>query len=117
MNDEEFLEMHKKFDEIEKRGSFYDMALNLIKAGFEIEFEDESDRSSTHCEFIATHKKSKRKYSVEAKSRHRPGFLGHPGELIQAYDKTRLRIGNLINEEQASCNYQYIAVFRSVPFP
>jgi SEC-C motif-containing protein len=71
---------------------------SFIKAGFEIEFEDESDRSSTHCEFIATHKKSKRKYSVEAKSRHRPGFLGHPGELIQAYDKIRLRIGNLINE-------------------
>ncbi|MBW2974071.1 hypothetical protein KY346_06815 [Candidatus Woesearchaeota archaeon] len=37
MDNEEFLRVHKSFDELEKRGSFYDMALNLISKDFEIE--------------------------------------------------------------------------------
>lgn len=44
----------------------------LIKAGFELEFEDESDKSISHCEFTATYQKSNAKLSVEAKSRN-PG--------------------------------------------
>jgi uncharacterized protein YchJ len=71
---------------------------SFIKAGFNIEFENESDKSKSHCEFIATHTKSGKKYSVEAKSRHRSGFLGFPGERIQSHDNVKLRIGNLINE-------------------
>jgi hypothetical protein len=70
---------------------------SFIKAGFTIEFEDESDKSTSHCEFTATHSKSGAKYSVEAKSRHRPGFLGHPGGPMQDQGKIRLRLGNLIN--------------------
>ena len=31
------------------------------------EFEDEGDRKTTHCEFTATHGKSGKKFSVEAK--------------------------------------------------
>ena len=69
----------------------------FIKAGFGIEFEDETDRSSTHCEFVATHKALKRKYSVEAKSRHRSGFLGYTGEPATDYDAIRLQIGSLLN--------------------
>jgi hypothetical protein len=41
----------------------------LINAGFELEFEDESDRQSKHCEFTATYTATGDKYSVEAKSR------------------------------------------------
>lgn len=41
----------------------------MIRAGFDIEFEDEDDRGSTHVEFTATCRKSGRKYSVEAKHR------------------------------------------------
>lgn len=40
----------------------------FAKAGFAIEFEDESDSSVSHCEFTATHKETARKFSVEAKS-------------------------------------------------
>jgi len=40
----------------------------FIRAGFKIEFEDESDPNSTHCEFTATHGETGRKFSVEAKS-------------------------------------------------
>jgi hypothetical protein len=46
------------------------VAANLIRSGFDIEFENEDDRSSTHCEFTVTHRSTGRKFSVEAKRRH-----------------------------------------------
>ena len=53
------------------QGAFFEtqVAAWLIKAGFELEFEDESDRTSKHCEFTATFTATGEKYSVEAKSR------------------------------------------------
>lgn len=45
------------------------VAAAFIKAGFDIEFEDESDSSTTHCEFTAINKVTGNKYSIEAKSR------------------------------------------------
>jgi hypothetical protein len=45
------------------------VAAIFVRAGFTIEFEDESDRSTSHCEFTATHKRTGRKFSVEAKRR------------------------------------------------
>jgi hypothetical protein len=55
-------------------GAHYEtyVAATFARAGFGIEFEDESVRDSTHCEFVATHP-SGRKYSVEAKRRHHAG--------------------------------------------
>ena len=41
----------------------------LIRAGFEVEVEDESDVANTHCEFTATYRETGRKFSVEAKQR------------------------------------------------
>jgi hypothetical protein len=41
----------------------------LIRAGFAIEFEDESDSTTSHCELTATYRKTGRKFSVEAKMR------------------------------------------------
>jgi len=51
-------------------GARYELfvAASMIRAGFDIDLEDEDDRSSTHCEFVATHKDSQKKFSVEAKS-------------------------------------------------
>lgn len=46
-------------------------AASLIRAGFKLDFEDEGDSTRSHCEFTATHKKTKSSFSVEAKSRHR----------------------------------------------
>ncbi|MTD95449.1 hypothetical protein GIW81_14005 [Hyphomicrobium sp. xq] len=40
----------------------------FAKAGFAIEFEDEGDSTTSHCEFTATHKQTGRKFSVEAKA-------------------------------------------------
>lgn len=53
------------------QGAFYEtrVAAELVKAGFELEYEDEADKSRTHCEFTATFSRTKRRFSVEAKSR------------------------------------------------
>lgn len=64
------------------------VAACLIKAGFILELEDETDGSQTHCEFTATCTKSGNKYSVEAKSRE-PG-KGHAivsNQLVKALKK------------------------------
>lgn len=58
------------------QGAFFEtqVAAWLIKAGFELEYEDESDTSTSHCEFTATYVPTGEKYSVEAKSRKtKPG--------------------------------------------
>lgn len=47
------------------------VAATLIRAGFDIEFENEDDRTTTHCEFTATFKRTGKRFSVEAK--HRAG--------------------------------------------
>lgn len=53
------------------QGAYFEaqVAAWMIKAGFELEFEDEADKKTTHCEFTATHIATGEKYSVEAKSR------------------------------------------------
>jgi hypothetical protein len=65
------------------QGARYELAVatHCIRAGFDIEYEDEEDKSSKHPEFIATHKETGQVIAVEAKSRHRPGVLGRPGEM------------------------------------
>lgn len=59
-------------------GAYYEafVAATFIRAGFDIEFEDEQNNLDTHVEFTATHKTTKRKYSVECKARHISGILG-----------------------------------------
>lgn len=51
--------------------AFYEtmVAASFIKAGFQIELENEDDPSSNHAEFIAISPKTNQKYSVEAKYR------------------------------------------------
>jgi len=68
----------------------------MIRAGFSIEFEDESDRSRKHVEFVAVHKDTGERIAIEAKSRHRPGVLGVPGRQ-QSPEEIKLRLGRLIN--------------------
>jgi SEC-C motif len=52
-------------------GAFYEtmVAGILIRAGFAIEFENEGDPTSNHCEFTATCRRTGRRFSVEAKYR------------------------------------------------
>ena len=71
------------------QGAFFEtqVAAWLIKAGFELEFEDESDRTSKHCEFTATCTATGEKYSVEAKSRE-----------IESTNFSRAKVGRKLYE-------------------
>lgn len=64
-------------------GARYELfvAASIIRAGFDIEFENESDGNTTHCEFTAKYRRTGKRFSVEAKRRE-----GH-----------RERIGRLFN--------------------
>ena len=50
-----------------------------VAAGFELQFEDETDNSKTHPEFVGTDKFSSTRIAVEAKSRRRKGAYGFAG--------------------------------------
>lgn len=63
------------------------VAAILIRAGFDVEFENEDDRSSSHCEFTATHRRTGRKFSVEAKHRSPDSRLRLGRQLMRALAK------------------------------
>lgn len=56
ITDKEFSEATSKFDELEKRGSFYDMAVKLINSGYEIE---------AYCLILATWNFAAFRYAVK----------------------------------------------------
>lgn len=62
------------------QGARYELTVTaaMIRAGFDIDFEDETDNTVRHPEFRATHRATGEVIAVEAKSRHRPGVLAHP---------------------------------------
>lgn len=77
------------------------VAAILIRAGFQLAFENEDDRSSSHCEFTATHNRSGKQFSVEAK--HRAG--------------NKFRLGRQLNRALAKkANHQRI-VFIDINVP
>ncbi len=61
----------------EFQGAYYELivANTLIRAGFKLTLEDETDKSTKHCEFAALSRTDK-KYWVEAKMRAVAGLLG-----------------------------------------
>lgn len=76
------------------QGARYELlvASICITAGFDIDFEDETDTSNRHPEFIATNRLSTAKIAVEAKSRHRHGVQGFVhGANIKPGDKVDVR--------------------------
>lgn len=60
------------------QGAYYELfvANALIRAGFKLVLEDETDGANKHCEFSAVSPKSGKKYWVEAKMRSVAGLLG-----------------------------------------
>jgi hypothetical protein len=76
---QQLVERLKRKDQFQ--GARYEayVAAAFVRAGFTIVLEDESDNTASHCEFGATHIATGATYSVEAKSRHRPGVLGQAG--------------------------------------
>jgi hypothetical protein len=82
----------------EYQGARYELtvAATFLRAGFDIEYEDETDKSNKHPEFIATHKSSGQKIAVEAKSRHRQGILDQPG-MPKDESKVKASINRILN--------------------
>lgn len=64
------------------QGARYEIQVAAIclRAGFDVRLVDETVLTSTHCEFSLQFPKTGREFSVEAKSRHRRGFLGMKGQ-------------------------------------
>src|SRR5579862_9299281 len=62
----------------EFQGAYYELivANALIRAGFNLTLEDETDLSAKHCEFAAISRRTGKKYWVEAKMRAVAGLLG-----------------------------------------
>lgn len=91
-------------------------AATCIRAGFDIEHEDESDGSSKHTEFTAVHRRTGAHISVEAKSRHRKGVLGEPGVRVPD-DRVRVRIGHLVNEALKKPRLHPFVIFVDLNLP
>lgn len=87
-----------------------------IRAGFEIEFEDESDPSSKHPEFTATHRATGEVIAVEAKSRHRRGIQAFPGEP-RPHEELRPDIGPLLTVAFRKCDAFPYVVFVDLNLP
>jgi hypothetical protein len=100
------------------QGARYELfaAATCVRAGFGIEYENERDGSMKHAEFIATHKDTGQKISVEAKSRHRAGILDFPG-LILPHSKIRTRIGGLLNSALKKATSLPLIIFIDVNVP
>jgi len=100
------------------QGARYELfvAATCIKAGFDLQYEDEKDRNRTHVEFIGTHKITGQKVCVEAKSRHRRGVLGQPGK-IDTENQIKVRMGRLLNDELKKKNNHPLVVFIDLNIP
>lgn len=67
-----------------------------VRAGFKLSYENEKDGTRRHPEFVALHRDTGVRLTVEAKSRRRPGVLGHPGEATAG--ELRADVRRLLSE-------------------
>lgn len=100
------------------QGARYELfvAATCIRAGFEIAYEDEADRKKKHPEFVATHKHKSQMISVEAKSRHRPGILGFPGQR-QPASKIKADVGKLLTQAILKATGHPYVIFLDLNLP
>jgi hypothetical protein len=73
------------------QGARYEIAVGGIvaRSGFKIEWFSENDKGK-HCEFIGTHTITGEKIAFEAKSHHRDGVLGKPGDFDAEKSKVKI---------------------------
>jgi hypothetical protein len=100
------------------QGAFHEVfaEATCLRAGFTIEKEDERDPNMRHAEFTATHKVAGERFSVEAKSKHRPGVLGQVG-AAEPHEKLRLTYGHLINKAIAKNTKHPLVIFLDTNLP
>jgi hypothetical protein len=101
-------------------GAYYKayVAARLILAGFELEFEDETDSTTSHCELTATFRNTGKQFSVEAKMR---GFAKASAEVRdQLYRALKKKANHArivfieANVPDAGNNEQTLATLRQV---
>jgi hypothetical protein len=100
------------------QGARYELlvAATMIRAGFELKFEDEADGSKKHPEFIAVHKETGVEVAVEAKSRHRDGVLGRPGEPPNK-ENFEVGIRRLLNGASRKADQMPLVIFIDANIP
>lgn len=98
-------------DKKQFQGARYELfvAATCIKAGFDIDYEDETDVSKKHPEFKAVHRYTGQVISVEAKSRHRHGVLDYYDQNQTQNGNNKANIGKLLNAAlQKPTDYPYV---------
>ena len=77
-------------------GAHYEahVAAALVRGGFDLAFEDERDRRTSHCEFTATSKQSGCRFSVEAKHRE----PADPRQAAEGRLRVRKRLHNALGK-------------------
>jgi hypothetical protein len=78
-------------NKIQFQGARYELfcLAACIRGGFNITLEDEKDYNKKHVEFKITDPKTNITFSVEAKSKHRSGILGQPGNIVSVIKYVR----------------------------
>lgn len=89
-------------------------AAAFIKAGFTLEYEDEADGTSSHVEFVATDPRTKKRFSVEVKTRVRNSGKEDEGP---ADDVKRLRVASKLNKAltKAATHARVVMIEVNVP--
>jgi hypothetical protein len=87
-----------------------------IRAGCDIEFEDESDGSRRHVELTATHRATGQRFAMEAKSRHRPGVLGFKGDRVPD-EQVQVGIRGLIEDAIGKPTSEPYVIFLDLNLP
>lgn len=92
-------------------GARYEMhiAAAFVKGGFEITYEDESDSSKKHPEFLAKHKKTGQVIAVECKKRHR--------KKVTDCSSVRLEIDHLFKKALEKEHSRPLAIFIDIDVP
>lgn len=85
------------------QGAYYELLVAgfLIKAGFKLTLEDETDGKNKHCEFAAISSATGKRYWVEAKMRSVAGLLGKTTADGGADDKPLARLIPHLNDALA----------------
>jgi hypothetical protein len=100
------------------QGAKYELfvAATLIRAGFDLQFEDESDPTSKHPELVATDIVTGEAFDVEAKSRHHQGVLGQSGKKKKA-EELKLGLQRLLNRALEKRGNRPLAIFVDLNLP
>jgi hypothetical protein len=90
----------------------------LVRAGFKIEFSDETDSTRRHSDATVLHPRTGRSYFVEMKTKGRPGILGKPG-LRPSPDEMKRDVSRLLRDalEKPAQGERLIFIDMNLPPP